>query len=188
VRRRGGDLRGKGLGILTPTFEALVHSQDDFTGELEQLRNMSRGAPLSVVAPTAEEVAAKAGGEISQRISEKLQRAFRATSATSQIDARRSAYIRAHLYRENTLEQLRLNHPDQWEKSLQCLDAEEQRLVSVGTDSIVPAEQLNISVQRIEASLKADLPSLPAAVATQIAIGTVSDWLIRCPLDFPEGQ
>lgn len=69
---------------------------------------------------------------------------------------------------------------------MQCLDAEEARLVSIGATASLPAQQLELSVARIEASLTHDLPMFPSAFATHVALGTVSDWLIRCPLDFPE--
>ena len=184
VRRRGAALKREGHTFLSANFEALVHSQDDFPGEMEQLRQLSIGPPLSVTPPSDAEVVAAGGGEMSTRITEKLGRAFRGASSATQIE-QRSAYIRAHLHRENTLEQLRLNHPALWDRSIQCLDAEEQRLVAMGASSTVPAEQLDVSMRRIEVSLSTDLPTLPKSMVTRIALGTVSDWLFRCPLDFP---
>ena len=188
VRKRGIALKAAGLSVLAGNFEALVHSQDDFASELEHLRKLSLGPSLSVDAPSADDVSTAGSTLMGLRIDEKLQRAFGVAASSSRIAQRRDAYVRAHLYRENALDQLRQNHPALWERSIQSLDAEEQRLVAVGGTTTLPAAQLQESMSRLEESLTKDLPTLPNAVVTQIAIGTVSDWLIRCPLDFPEAN
>jgi len=56
----------------------------------------------------------------------------------------------------------------------------------VGSEA--PGEQLSESVRRIEQSLRTDLPDLTQSTIIEIATGTISDWLIRCPLDFPEDE
>ncbi len=167
-------------------FEALVHSQDDFSVEIEELRRISMMPLLKIDHSEKKDISTERDGEIGKRLSGKLNRGFKSTNTATQIAEKRDAYIRAHLYRENALADLRLNHPALWERSLQCLDAEEQRLVAVGATSTLPGQQLSDSVERIERSLTKDLPILPNAVVTRIAVGTVSDWLFRCPLDFPE--
>jgi len=186
VRKRGLALKGQGLTFLAPNFEALCHSQDDFAGELEQLKALSLGPPLSVDIPTPSDVSAASGTSIGTRIDEKLARAYRSVATGRQIATRRDAYVKAHLYRENALDQLRQNYSVLWERAYQALEAEETRLIAVGASSTLPAEQLQDSTKRIEESLTKALPTLPVGVVTQIALGTVSDWLIRCPLDFPE--
>jgi hypothetical protein len=186
VRRRGLALRGQGLPFLAPDFEALCHSQEDFAGELEQLRALSLGPPLSISTPTTSDVSAAGKTSIGTRIDDKLARAYGSVATHTQIAARRDAYIKAHLYRENALDQLRQNHSVLWERAFQSLEAEETRLIAVGATSTLPAEQLQDSTMRIEQSLTKALPTLTTGVVTQIALGTVSDWLIRCPLDFPE--
>jgi len=186
VRKRGRAIKGLGLSFLAPDFEALCHSQDDFAGELEQLKALSLGPPLSIDIPTAKDVSAAGETSIGTKIDEKLARAFGSAATDTQIALRRDAYIKAHLYRENALDQLRHHHSVLWERAFQTLDAEETRLIAVGATSTLPAEQLQGSTKRIEESLTKALPTLSTGVVTQIALGTVSDWLIRCPLDFPE--
>jgi hypothetical protein len=186
VRKRGLALKGHGLTFLAPDFEALCHSQDDFAGELEQLKALSLGPPLSIDMPTPIDVSAAGETSIGTRIDEKLARAYGSAATGTQIALRRDAYVKAHLYRENALDQLRQNHSVLWERAFQSLEAEETRLIAVGASSTLPAEQLQDSTQRIEESLTKALPTLSTGVVTQIALGTVSDWLIRCPLDFPE--
>jgi hypothetical protein len=185
VRKRGAAIKSAGLPFVAADFEALCHSQEDFAGEIEQLRAMSLGPPLNVKSPTDSEIAASSTG-IGRKIDEKLSRALGVPIADPSVSARRNAYVKAQLYRENALDQLRQNHSVLWERAFQVLEAEELRLIAVGAASTLPAEQLQESTKCVEESLTKALPSLSTGIVTQIALGTVSDWLIRCPLDFPE--
>jgi hypothetical protein len=189
IRERGVEIKAENLPFLASDFEALCHSQQDFQAELEQLKALSLGPALRVAPPTDDQVKDAAGNtEIGSRIDAKLGRAFGSGSSASEIAARRDRYVKAHLYRENTLEQLRDNHPVLWERAFQTMEVEEDRLVALSTDSTVPGQQLQSSMNRIESSLAEALPTLNPALRTRIALGTISDWLIRCPLDFPEGD
>jgi hypothetical protein len=116
-----------------------------------------------------------------------LSRAF-PDGSSAVIETRVREHVRAYLIRENALETLRVEHAILWERSVRCLEAEERRLIAVGTGSGAPSDQLSESIDRIEQSLRTDLPSLTISTVTEIATGTISDWLIRCPLDFPEGE
>lgn len=187
VRKRGLAIKLQGLPFLDPGFEALCQCQENFAGEIDQLKALSLGPPLKVDTPSADDVMTASGTSIGMRIDEKLARAYGPFATDAQISSRRDAYVKAHLYRENALDQLRQNHAVLWERAFQSIEAEETRLIAVGTGSTtLPADQLQASMSRIEESLAKALPTLSTGVVTQIALGTVSDWLIRCPLDFPE--
>lgn len=188
IRARGVAVKAANLAFLSQDFEALCHSQDDFQAEIEQLRAMSLGPPLSVSAPTDQQVKDAGDTEIGGRIDDKLGRAFGSTAPAGQIAARRDQYVKAHLHRENTLEQLRENHAVLWERAFETIEAEEARLIAVGASATLPGQQLQESMSRMEASLAEALPTLNPGLRTRIALGTISDWLIRCPLDFPEGE
>lgn len=184
VRKLAEKLKLEQLEFLAEDFEALVHSQEDFTAEIKVLRLRSLGPLVKAPAPTPDDVQAASEGILGLRLREKLQRAFPAESS-EQRHNRIDAYIRSLLARDNTLEALRVDHPILWERSKCCLDTEERRLVALGALQAQPTAQLAESLQRIEQSLKQDLPEdLSAAKLTEISLGTVADWLIRCPLDF----
>lgn len=186
ARDRGIEIRDLKLPFLADNFEALVHCQDDFVTEIEILRQQG-AMPMKMPAQDpALDIAVEQDGDIGKRITEKLNRGFKATMKPDQIRKRRDAYIRAHLYRENALAELKLNHPALWDRSIQVLDAEEQRLAAVGAASDLPGQQLQESLNRLEAALLKDLPDVSGSFATTVAMGTVGDWLIRCPLDFPD--
>jgi hypothetical protein len=182
VRQQGTLLKAKGLSFIAEDFEALVHSQEDFNAEIEALRLRSLGPPLSVEPLTATEVDAASQGPLGARLHDKLSRAF-PDESIEQRHARAMSCIKSLLIRDNTLDALRQDHPILWERSVRCLEAEEQRLSALGSDGH-PATQLRDSMDRIEESLKQDLRDLPIATITTMSVGTVSDWLFRCPLDF----
>jgi hypothetical protein len=188
IRKRGLAIKNQGLSFLAPDFEALCHSLTDFAGELEELNLLSLGPPLSVDLPTPTDVSTAGETSIGKKIDDKLNRAYGPSVTAAQVTQRRDAYVKAHLYRENALDQLRQNHSVLWERAFLSLEAEETRLIAVGASATLPAAQLQDSTNRIEASLTKALPTIPTGVVTQIALGTVSDWLIRCPLDFPESS
>lgn len=186
IRGRGVTVKAENLSFVTEDFEALCHSQQDFQAEIEQLKALSLGPPLSVSIPTTEQIKSAGNTEIGVRLDYKLGRALNLQPQSKQVVTRREQYVKAHLHRENTLEQLRDNHAVLWERAFETIEAEEARLIAVGASSTMPGQQLQESMNRIENSLAGALPTLTPALRTQIALGTISDWLIRCPLDFPE--
>ncbi len=185
VRGKGVELKNNNLPFVSLRFEALVQSQEDFATEFEVLRIQSLGPPLAFERPSDAEVAARSDSDIAKRLTQKLARAYPKDQPQT-IEQRAASHIRAHLIRENALDALRLDHAVLWERLLGCLSAEENRMVTIGAGSGTPSDQLAESVSRIEESLRADLPDITRATITEIATGTISDWLIRCPLDFPE--
>lgn len=187
VRAQGEQTLKLGLPFLETDFEALVHSADDFETQIEMLRMQSLGPPLQVLPPDDVEVLNAAGGELGVRLGQKLKRAF---PSHTKVDRQKRAeeYLRALILRENTMDALRLDHPVLWERSASCLESEERRLGALGPGEGRPSVQLRESMSRIESSLRQDLSGVSAATITAMSIGTIGDWLVRCPLDFTDEE
>jgi len=185
VRQKGDQTRCLGLSFIDPQFVALVHSSADFAAEIDHLKNVSITTPLVFERPSDADVQAHPKSQMVDRLREKLGRAFpRATE--NEIEQKKDNFVHAHLTRENALEAMRDEHPILWERSQMSINAEERRLLTVGAGTGAPIEQLTSSVSRIESSLKLELPTISTSIVTEIAVGTISDWLLRCPLDFPD--
>lgn len=183
VRAKGTEIRKLGLPFLSNDFEALVQSQEDFANEIAQLRKLPIGPELIISPTTVEAVDSKDKGLV-QTLDEKLGRAFPNASGTRRIGFRET-YIRNHIRRENTLETLKIDHPVLWERAWQTIKAEENRLLLLGAAGTAsPSEHLRESLARIELGLAKDLPSVAHATIADLSAGTLSDWLMRCPLDF----
>lgn len=185
IREKGDDLKALGIIFLTHDFRALVQSQEDFTSELAELRQRSLGPTIEVVEPSSREILDSSATDLAERMREKLSRAFPSDDDIA-TQHKKETYIRAHLTCENALAALKLDHPALWEKSKSCLSAEEKRLIMLGAVGTAPVEQLQNSLNRLEESLKSELSSLPPSIVSEISMGTLSDWLMRCPLDFLE--
>jgi len=185
VRDKGAAAKNCGLNFIGDNFEALVHSASDFAAEINRLKQIITTTPLVVKVPTDADVLAHPQSQMANRLKGKLGRAFPRANA-DEIEIRKDGFVRSHLTRQNALEVMRDEYPILWEKSQMCIDAEERRLLAIGAGAGAPVDQLASSVDRIEGSLKHELPTISPSVVTDIAVGTISDWLIRCPLDFPE--
>jgi hypothetical protein len=181
VRQHGDGLKAHGLPYLGGQFEALVQSQEDFETERVRLQRL----PVVVVprAPT--------GGtgkplrpELEVVLMEKLQRA-NPTATLAQLDERKAKYIAAHASRENLLRGMQIDHPVLWERAMQCIATEEKTLELTGARGDAPSEMLQSSLDRISATLRHDLGDVAHASIQEISLGTLADWLMRCPLDFP---
>ncbi len=184
VRQKGAEVCGLGLPFLSPNFEALVQSQDDFALEIARLREMPIGPELRVAAPTEQAIEAREAMPLVVTLDDKLKRAFPTVSDAKRITIRRN-YVRHHINRENTLTSLRNEHPTLWERAWQTINAEESRLEMLGAaGASAPSARLEESLNRIENGLKRDLPHVAQATISEISTGTLSDWLMRCPLDF----
>jgi hypothetical protein len=183
VRAKGTEIRKLGLPFLSNDFEALVQSQEDFANEIAQLRRLPIGPEL-IISPTTDEAVDAKDKELVQTLDEKLGRAFPKASEARRIGFRKT-YIRNHIRRENTLETLKTDHPVLWERAWQTINAEENRLELLGAAGTAsPSEHLRESLARIEVGLAKDLPSVAHATISDLSAGTLSDWLMRCPLDF----
>lgn len=183
VRKKGIELFNAQLPFLTPDFEALVHSQEDFAIEVRALREKAIGPSLRTKQPDETFIEQQSKSSFSSKLDEKLSRAFAGLSA-EQLEEKSKDHLRSFFQRENAIEQLRLNYPTTWERYVNSVTAEEKRLKLIGAAGTGPREQLAESLQRIEDGLKRDIPDLSQSTRTDLATGTLSDWLIRCPLDF----
>jgi hypothetical protein len=52
-------------------------------------------------------------------------------------------------------------------------------------ENTTPHHILRSEVDSLIAELKQNIPNFSDGSAHQIALGTVAEWLLRCPLDFP---
>ena len=173
------------LEFVDDSFHALVQSQEDFPSEFETLRKESLGVPLTLVSPTTEEIEAKSN-VIDNRLQNKLAKAF-PSDKIEEREERKQKHVSAFLKRENALAKLKDNFPDLWETAQETIDAEEDRLGMIGLTG-APRTQLSGSLDRLNGELRSDLPSLGNSTIRAISNGTLSDWLIRCPLDFPDKE
>jgi hypothetical protein len=181
ARERGNELKELGLDLLADDFEVLIQSQEDFAEEIETLRGQPINPRLAI--SEAETAITIGDGQLATQIEAKLRRAYPHFSE-EKIKSHAAKHVLAYAEREATMAELRRDYPMLWDTAITCIASEERRLTVVGAQGGVPTDQLLHSLDRIEASMKNDLPRLAASSINTMALGTLSDWLMRCPLDF----
>lgn len=184
VRAKGAQICALTLPYISPTFEALVQCHEDFAAEIAKLRELPVGPDLQVASPADDDIAVQPETSLIKTLDGKLVRAYPNTTPDKRENLRK-IYVRNHVKRGNTLEALKASYPDLWERAVQTIGAEEMRLEILGASgTAAPAERLRESLNRIEDGLRKDLPTVAQATINDLSSGTLSDWLMRCPLDF----
>jgi hypothetical protein len=112
--------------------------------------------------------------------------AKRAMAGGSNLIAADDRFVAKLIERDNALERLRGVSSAAHEKVTLAIARRTERLELIGNSSAESAPEIfkNEFEQLIDEIHRA-LPTLSRENATTIAYGTLSDWLMRCPLDFP---
>ena len=182
VRMKGAEVPGCGLEFIAEGFEAVVQSQEDFEHEIAGLRSLPLLITPAELASTT--MLQTPSGDLEAVLIDKLERANPKDKA-DQIERKKQAFVNAHARRESVLARMSLEQPELWERAIVCINGEEQRLEATGAVGEVPIAMLHNSLDRIERILQNDVTGVARATIQEISMGTVADWLMRCPLDFP---
>lgn len=186
--RKGLEARSNGHAHVADDFEVLIQDITDFDQSSLQARARQRAEiSLSAAAASSDEVEAWSArsGDLVQNLERKLGKRAAPSDPVAHKQLVDEA-IQLFLERENALEALRRDAPELHEEISQVIALRDRRLrflgpSSTGTASQIMAEQIDEFVS----ALREKLPNLSAESAENLAYGTVSDWLMRCPLDFP---
>jgi hypothetical protein len=185
---RAAYIRTLELPYVDDEFHIRTLDQSDFSTEIEQLRRRAAlKAPLPVSAATDDDVPAwtEANSVLAETLSGKLERGFpREMRAAHQ--QRFGAFVKRAIDAENILDKLRQDMPDLWEGVTTAMRSAEKNLEMLGTGRQNPRDVLKEEVNKLQDGVSAQLKGFGRADIETIAFGTMSDWLMRCPLDFPE--
>jgi hypothetical protein len=108
------------------------------------------------------------------------------TDAPSELEASVNEVVGWFLARENAFEDLRLNAPQLHETLSAAISRRATRLRLSGPSPDGSAhEVLRAELDELTAELLLSVPNFALSSAHQLALGTLADWLMRCPLDFP---
>ncbi|USU11255.1 hypothetical protein NF701_11930 [Sphingomonadaceae bacterium OTU29THOMA1] len=94
--------------------------------------------------------------------------------------------IEAFLRGNGLIDALRNNAPDMHEKVTAAIQVRARTLTFAGPKGgTLPSSILNTEITSLTQAIKAAAPTLSDDNAQEIALGTISEWIMRCPLDFP---
>jgi uncharacterized Zn-finger protein len=90
-----------------------------------------------------------------------------------------------YLEGQNILDVLNKNYPDLYATIDNCKRSYESQLQIISSINSDPANQhLSEVLKEYQSSLQKSIPNLPLATIQKLSCEAVSDWLMRCPLDF----
>lgn len=180
------EVKALGLSYIAPNFEVMIQDLESFDATSRALRAMLRHS-ISLAAQPASTQQIEQWSESSESLVNTLRTKLskRVGADEEKLGESIGEAIRWFLDRENALEALRATLPDLHEALMGVILRHGQRLSLYGPPADGAAHQ--ILRTELEALMKAlkDIPNVADAAAHQLALGTVSDWLMRCPLDFP---
>jgi len=171
-------------------FQVIIVGENAFACE----RTMLLGQGVAAIAVMAPRVTDEDADEWSQNLKNQ-ERASNLEAKVAKLptltsDVRRSMFqkevIKWWLDGQNVLEGLR-EYPDAWESIRRTKSEQEKYLKG---DCMITNEQpyniLNGALQKIDAAVKREVRALADDSRLAIAHEAVAEWLMRCPLDFPE--
>lgn len=179
------DLRAKNHPHLDANFEVCVHDQKSFPGaSLDAAMAMLTTLSLSVEPPTKEELDTWQAGSpnLLANATKKLSKRAEPSEVQNVVTDSVEYFLKGNAL----IDALRSNAPDLHEKVAAAITGRTRRLTFAGPQGgPTPNKIMNTELDSLIHAIKSAAPSLSQVNAEEIALGTVSDWIMRCPLDFP---
>jgi len=175
------------LSYVAPNFQVMIQDLESFDVLSRAARASARRAISIFIPPTSPQQVedwSSASESLVSMLKTKL--AKRVGSDADKLDESVDQAVRWFLDRENALEALRSTAPQIHEALMGVILRHGQKLSFYGPPAVGVADQiLRSELNALVATLKAEVPNFTDASAHQLAFGTLADWLMRCPLDFP---
>lgn len=183
--KKTADLRKKSLPLLDPDFEVCVHDQGHFPGKaLQDAMSALANLSLTVNTPTQEELKSWEAGSADLLANATIKLAKRVVGAD--VGTAVAQGVEAFLKGNALIDSLRSNAPDLHEKVAAAIQYRAQLLNFAGPQGGPRATSiLHTEIENLTNAIRASAPSLSLGNAQDIALGTISEWIMRCPLDFP---
>lgn len=182
------DMRGKNCPALDISFEVAIQDLTLFPSSAVAggMAGVS-SVKLSVPEPSKEELEHWSAGS-PDLLANAHQKIVKRTGPSKVSDAVSEA-ITYFLQGNALLDALRNGSPDLHEKVMSAIKSRSMRLQFAGPQNRESAGAiLHAELDALIAAVQSAAPSLSQGNAEQIAYGAVSDWIMRCPLDFPDVQ
>lgn len=180
-------LRCENLPFLADNFKVLIHTDHDYAEVRAELLKL----PQELI----DEVDVSQD-EIDSWITSNTELVDNATKKVKKIvndDKQVAAYVQGLMttYIEGSkyMDKLRIRYPEYWAYAARCRDQRERRLLmeypaGAHSDAIAIRDMHD----NITKTFMQQVPTLDENGGSTLAWASITDWLIRCPLDFPDGN
>jgi hypothetical protein len=184
--QKTAEVRRSGLTYVAPNFEVMIQDLESFDSWSRSVRALMRqSVTLSTQSASAQQI--EQWSDASESLVTTLRNKLCKRVGTDEESINESVgdAIRWFLERENALETLRATFPELHEALIGVIQRHGQRLTLYGPPADGAAHQiLRTELESLIKALK-EIPNVNDTSAHQLAIGTLAEWLMRCPLDFP---
>jgi hypothetical protein len=179
-------LKARNLNVpyISDDFQILVHTEDDYPQEVLSLQQSAYQLNLNF-----EDVSdTKASDWIDENLTflKKLNFKISKIVPSEKEDSSRSFLVQKYLQYQNLLDALRTDWGDIYEIVVKAVKNRQEYLEGrfLTCSSLLPADAIQLELEKLENDIKLEVKTIRPKDLELIKWGVVSDWLIRCPLDF----
>jgi len=179
-------VRKLGLPYVADDFQIVVQTDRDYVQETFILRRDSYQLSLELDETTVESAMEFISDNSSflEKLNLKLPKIHDTVSRQEQI---RNFLIQKFLDYQNLLDTLKKNWVDIYEIVYKCIQQRESNLVGMfmlAPSNAQPSGIMTDQIAALKKCIEEEVPTFKQADLEKITWGVISDWLIRCPLDF----
>ncbi|WP_265501245.1 hypothetical protein [Paracoccus beibuensis] len=178
--KKAAEVRAKNLPYVDVDFQIIIQDRETFDADTWNHRMLLRRRIRPVVPePTEGEIAVVSDGD--QTLIDNLRtKMLKRVSDPGELEDVVVDLLRVFVHSENAKDALRYMAPDAYEDVVRLI-SERLRRLRLGSRKLV-GDPLDAEIDSLKASILAAVPNLDPGAADTIALGAVSDWLMRCPL------
>ena len=177
-------VREKKLSFISEDFEILIHTPDDYRLEASALSQNAYQLTIDFDKHSESDVDGwiDTHSEFLNKLDLKLPKAVN----PERISSTRSFLILQYLNYENMMAKLNTEWPDVYEKIRAAVQHRQEYLEErfLTAPALMPSEVIREEIDKLSSDIRNEIPTLRQSDINLIKWGVVSDWLIRCPLDF----
>ncbi len=181
-------IRMLGLSFISPAIVPGICTGESFTVERQQLIQMGKES-LRIAVALVDQAQVTDWVAANDELVARLDRKALAIRHQDAVTARRlrDESVRHYLDGQNALAKLRTDFPEIFEAVDRIKKDKEHFLVTESlTTSALPPEHWRETRNSLETELASALSGLDRFTVRQFVHEAVADWLLRCPLDFPQ--
>lgn len=182
------DLRKAKCPVLDVFFQVAIQDPSSFPTKavVAGMSSLST-VKLAIPNPTQKELAAWAAG--SSDLLANATRKLKKRVGADQVEEAAAEAVAALLQGNAMLDALRIGSPDLHEQVVLAIKSRARRLQFAGPQGgPTVGKILHTELDALISAVKAAAPNLSGENAEQIAYGSISEWIMRCPLDFPDAK
>lgn len=177
---KAAEVRAKKLSYVDDDFQILIQDRETFDPDTWDRRMALRKRIRPIVPePTDAEVAAVSHGD--QNLSDNLRRKLGARlSDPGALEDAIDDALRVFVQSENAKDVLRAIAPEAYEDVVRLI-SERLRRIRMGSRAS-EGDRLDAEINGLKGAILTTVPNLDPGTAETIAVGAISEWLMRCPL------